>query len=378
MHKYVPQFFLVLYLVFYTAHSFAVWYEVTGTSRILSSERIARARALEDALFKAVSFSGKNIGTINSLIPFLKEHKTKYHFENHLVRHMLIEKQEIENNIFFVKAKIQILQSRKICDNQYKKTFLVSNINLAYPEQAVLGQIYNIGEDFSRIISRQLNQESRSFISVGTTNYEIDKAYPERLIMIAKDAQAQFIITGTITDLTITSDEKKNQNKNSTVRQFAIEIQVFDGKTGQKIYDQNYREVAKWSFAKVTQVNTKSANFWLSDYGEMILQVNRRIMLDLESQMSCKITLPEIISKLENIVTMNLGRLHGVKKGDKLQLWHMNSFTDSQGFLRKRINQSDITLTVSRVYENQSELKINEVELGKSIQIGDFVQKLPS
>ncbi len=41
-----------------------------------------------------------------------------------------------------------------------------------------MGQIYNIGDDFSHIVNRRLKQESVSFVSVGTTDYEIDKSNP--------------------------------------------------------------------------------------------------------------------------------------------------------------------------------------------------------
>ncbi|MCV5688354.1 flagellar assembly protein T N-terminal domain-containing protein, partial [Escherichia coli] len=40
----------------------ASWYEVTGVATIVSYEDAARLHALEDALFKAVNFSGADIG----------------------------------------------------------------------------------------------------------------------------------------------------------------------------------------------------------------------------------------------------------------------------------------------------------------------------
>lgn len=258
---------------------------------------------------------------------------------------------------------------------QYKKTFLVGNIDVTSPQQAVMGRIYNIGDDFSHVVDRQLAQESRSFVSVGTTNYDIDKRRPEVIKMIAQDTGAQYIIGGDITDLTATIESKLLKD-DIINRQFALEMQVFDGKTGHQVYNRSYREVAKWPFAKTSEVDTRSARFWASTYGSMMLRVSRNIMLDLESEVSCKITLPEVAAVFGNTVTIDLGRMHGVQQGDKLQLWHTGSFIDQRGLPRNKVSQSDITLTVSRVYENEAELTIDQPSLAGSIQIGDVMQKI--
>ncbi len=127
----------------------------------------------------------------------------------------------------------------------------------------------------------------------------------------------------------------------------------------------------KWhtgTFAKTSQVDTRSARFWASTYGEMMLRVSRNIMLDLESELSCKITLPEVVAVFGNTVTMDLGRMHGVKEGDQLQLWHTASFIDQNGLPRNKVSQSEITLTVSRVYEHEAELTIDQPNLASSVR----------
>ncbi len=343
---------------------------------IVASEDAARIHALEDAIYKAVSFSGADIGSIANLSPLLEQGRKEYQFTNHEVRYILIEEQKAYKNTMFVKARIDIYPSATGCHvDQYKKTFLVGNIDLASPQQAVMGQIYNLGDDFAQVINRQLDQESTSFVSVGTTDFEISKRYPERLKMIAEDTDAQYIVGGTITDLTATIEQ--NLLKDDIInRQFAMELTVFDGKTGAEVYTRNYREVARWPFPKTSQVDTRSARFWASTYGEMMLRVSRNVMLDLESEVSCKITLPEIVAKWGDVITMNLGRLHGVQEGDKLQLWHTGSFIDQRGLPRNKVTETDITLTVSRVYEGEAELTVDQPELANSIQIGDVMHKL--
>ena len=88
---------------------------------------------------------------------------------------------KIINDEMYVKVRVDIYPSATGCHvDQYKKTFLIGNIDINDPQQAVMGQIYDLGDDFANIINKQLTQESRSFISVGTTDYAIDKQHPER------------------------------------------------------------------------------------------------------------------------------------------------------------------------------------------------------
>ncbi|MDK9764282.1 flagellar assembly protein T N-terminal domain-containing protein [Vibrio sp. D420a] len=376
MKKIFSTLFSIVSLLTMTFNAHASWFEVTGTAAIVASEDAARVHALEDAIYKAMQFSGGDIGSIANLTPYLQAGQKEYQFTNHEVRYILVDKERKRSGNIMITARIDIYPSANGChESQYKKTFLVGNVDLASPQQAVMGRVYNIGDDFSHVINRQLSQESRSFVSVGTTDYEIDRRQPETLKMIAQDHGAQYVIGGTITDLTATIESKLLQD-DIINRQFALEMQVYDGKTGHQVYNRSYREVAKWPFPKTSEVDTKSARFWASTYGSMMLRVSRNIMLDLESEVSCKITLPEVAAVFGNTVTMDLGRLHGVQQGDKLQLWHTGSFIDQNGLPRNKVSKSDITLTVTRVYENEAELTIEQPNLAGSIQIGDVMQKI--
>ncbi|MFH4414477.1 flagellar assembly protein FlgT [Vibrio diabolicus] len=376
MKKILNSLFLITLVMLVPFKVMASWYEVTGVATIVSSEETARLHALEDALFKAVNFSGADIGSISNLMPLLEESRKEYQFTNHEVRYILVESERKRRGKVEVKIRVDIYPSATGCHtDQYKKTILVGNIEVASPQQAVMGQIYQVGDDFSRVVNRQLDKTSRSFVSVGTTDYSISSNYPARTQMIAQDNGAQYIIGGVITDLTATVESQLLQD-DIINRQFALEMKVFDGKTGHEVFNKAYREVARWPFAKTSQVDTRSARFWASTYGEMMLRVSRNIMLDLESELSCKITLPEVVAVFGNTVTMDLGRMHGVKEGDKLQLWHTASFIDQNGLPRNKVSQSEITLTVSRIYEHEAELTIDQPNLASSVQIGDVMNKI--
>ncbi|EDL54985.1 hypothetical protein VSAK1_02894 [Vibrio mediterranei AK1] len=377
MKKIVSSLISTVLVTFSSSSAFAAWYEVTGTSTIVSSEKAARIYALEEAVYKAVDFSGADIGGLANLAPLLEDDRKQYQFIDSEVRQIVIDDQYKSGNQMVVKARIDIYPTAKACHNeQYKKTFGVAMFDIVDPQQAVMGQIYDLGEDFSSVISNQLEHRSYSFVSVGTTRYEINKRQPERIKMIAEDLGAQYLVTGQINDLTATITQGGLLSDDVINRQFAMDMSVYDGKTGHEIYQRNYREIAQWPFAKTSKVDTKSARFWTSAYGEMMQKVSRNIMLDLEAEISCKMTLPEVVASYGNKVTIDLGRVHGVQAGDRLQLWHTGSFVDQNGLPRNKVSQSDITLTVSRVYENDAEATVDQPSLANSIQIGDVMNKL--
>ncbi|MGR6839084.1 flagellar assembly protein FlgT [Aliivibrio wodanis] len=359
----------------YTQVANAEWFEVTGSASVLTSKNAARTHALEDAAYQAMLFSGADISRLKDLKVFLENDEKRYQFSGSEIRSIEVVKEKKRNGKLYITARIDIYPSANSCHiGQYKKTFMTSEISIDAPQQAVMGKVYKLGEDLSTVFSRQLDKESQSFISVGNTNVRLDQRQPEVAKMIAEDHGAQYIFSGNITDLSATIEQ--NLLKKDTInRQFAIEVSVLDGKTGQTIYNNNYREVAQWDFPKTSEVDTQSARFWTSAYGEMVLRINRNMMLDLENQFACKMTLPQVVSINKNNITMDLGRIHGVQKGDKLELWHTGSFIDQNGLPRNKVAKTKITLTVDRVYEQNSELLINQPQLINSIQIGDVMHK---
>lgn len=102
--------------------AYAEWYEVTGTSTIVSSEKAARIYALEDAVYKAVDFSGADIGGLATLAPMLEDDRDQYQFIDSEVRHIVIDDKYVSGNQMVVKARIDIYPTAKACHKeQYKK-----------------------------------------------------------------------------------------------------------------------------------------------------------------------------------------------------------------------------------------------------------------
>jgi flagellar H-ring protein FlgT len=353
----------------------AAWLEVTGKAPILESDSTARINALEDATYQAMLYSGADIASFNHIRPYLETEKEEYQFSGNSIRHVMVLKQNKKSGNMYVTARIDVYPSANSCHkNQYKKGILLGEFDLISPQHASMGSIYQIGDDFTSLLQRQIQKKSQSFVVSGITQVPIRPGQPTVMTMLAEDNDAQYIVNGQITDLTSTLDQKfiKDDQVN---RQFAATLQVIDGKTGDILFQNNYREIAEWPFAKTSQVDTKSARFWQSTYGQAVQRITRNMMLDLETALSCRTSLPEVINVHNNTVQINAGRIHGVNRGDQLQLWHSAGFIDPMGIARNRMVQTDITLTVERIYEKSTELSVDQANLANSIQPGDLLTK---
>ncbi|GAB6259856.1 flagellar assembly protein FlgT [Photobacterium sp. CCB-ST2H9] len=355
----------------------AAWFEVTGQAILLESKSSARTNAIEDAVYRAMHYAGADFSSFSNLKPYLQEDRQEYQFNGTEVRHVQISKSFVKDGNYYVTARVDIYPSAKSCHNvQYKKGMLISDFSLAIPQQAALGGIYQVGKDFTQLLKRQIGKQSQSFVVTGTSAVPVQPDNPGAMMMLAEDYDAQYIVSGQITDLTSTLDQSL-LSSDKINRQFSAEVQVLDGKTGEVLVQRKYREVAEWPFSRVSQVDTQSARFWVSAYGAALQRISRNIMLDLESSLACRASLPEVVNAHGNQVQVNVGRAHGVKQGDLLRLWHTAGFIDQYGISRNRMVETKITLVVDRVYENSAELSVQQNELAASIQPGDLLTKQP-
>lgn len=353
----------------------AAWYEVVGTSTVLESKAQARDRALEDAIYQALQFSGADVSGLAALRPYLASGRDNYLFSGNEVRQVQVLKTEEKDGVMKLTVRLDIYPAANACHkNQYKKGLVMGRINIVSPQQAALGGIFQFGDDFTVLLQRQFETQAQSFVVQGITPYNISPTQPEVAMMVAEDTGAQYLLVGHITDMSATVEEK-TLGKDKTNRQLSLSVDVIDGESGEVVYQNMYRDIAAWPFERHSKVDTKSARFWTSPYGEMVQRMGRNILLDVESNLMCRATMPEVVAVNSQTGQINAGRIHGVKHGDQLALWHNASFTDQYGVYRMQLKKSDISLSITRVYESSAEFAITPSELGASIQIGDLAIK---
>ena len=359
-------------LCLFVSHSInAQWVQVTGEATILESKATARVNALENAVFQAMRFTGGEIASLPMLKTYLQENRQQYRFSGNEIRHISVLEQKDIGGKMYVTARIDIYPSAKSCHKiQYKKGLLLGKFSLTEPQQAAMGSIYQLGNDFSKVLQKNIQQRSQSFLVTGVTQVPFSVNHADAMMMLAEDNDAQYLVSGEITDISTTIDNRQHIN-----RQFAITLDIMDGKTGEIIYQNSYRDIGLWPFSRTSYVDTKTARFWVSPYGQSIQRVTQNMILDIESALSCRASLPEIVNIHQGVAQINVGRVHGVHNGDQLKLWHSAGFIDQKGIPRNRMVETAITLTVDRVYEKSAELRVNQPQLASSIQPGDLLTK---
>lgn len=365
---------LSLAFLLFSSFSHSAWYEVSSVSSFVTNADTARVNAIEDAIYQAVKFSNADLSSLKNIRPFLEVKKDNYQFIENEIRQVIIKDVKKVGKKIKVTVKVDIYPDVQACHNNlYRKKILLTEFNLINPRDASLGGIFQFGANFTEVLQNRLMKESQSFVVQGISPYKVSASDPHQARLIAQENNAQYILLGNIIDLSSTLD-KKNKDKNN--RQLAIEIDVIDGKSGNVSYQNRYRNIASWEFERSSKVNTKTARFWASSYGNMALNMTKDILLDLESKFSCQIPTLEVIGLNKAIGKINAGKAQGVNNGDILELWHNSSFIDKYGTTQKQLRKSQIKLTVTRVYADSADIDISPKSLASSIQLGDLAIKL--
>ena len=362
-----------VFLVIVTSNSRAAWYEVTTVDTASVNQQTARKHALEDAIFQALQFANADIGTLEAIRPYLNESKNHYFFGGNEIREIQIVNEENIKDKVKLAVRIDIYPELDDCHRRlYRKKILLSDFTIRHPQHASLGKLYKFGRSFTQLLEKQISANSQSLVVQSTSPYTITASNPTAAMMIAEENNAQYLVLGSIIDMTATIDKDDKDENN---RQLAVEVKVINAKTGQIMFQNNFRDIARWTFSLSSKIDTQTARFWTSPYGQMAQSMTRNILLKLENQLACHAATPEIIAIDSNNAKMNAGRSQGVKLGDQLTLWHNTAFIDRNGVAQKQLKKSNIQLTVTQVYEDSAELQIHPTSLAASIQIGDFASK---
>jgi hypothetical protein len=160
---------------------------------------------------------------------------------------------------------------------------------------------------------------------------------------------------------------------NSFERFFDFELILFNAVTQEVILQQDYATSGIWRFDKTEKVDTKSNIFWHSEYGQALNELSNQISLDLQEKLSCLPIQGKIKYIKDNTVTFNLGKQHGVKKGQSFAIAYQSFFTDEQGVQQPYIITSANQIRVNQVYNRSAIANSIGDELLANVQTSDIV-----
>jgi len=366
----------------------AQWYESTGHAVIQNSDiPSAKAAAIKDAITQALVFSGARVSSVQTLVDgVLTQDQLKISSQGEIQKIELVSENR-SNNEFAITLRLDIFASTEQCpQSNFNKFIAVTQSQLTNREQARMGQIFDINKAVSKNIYTELQKSRMSAIPVAYFNkaIKVDTYFNQQhdysnnqLEEISSRSNAQYVLLSQITSLS-TSDKLNNQlafwQDDHYQRHYQIEFSLFDGTTYEPLWRNSYQSDTVWPFEKTAIVDVNSNQFWQSSYGQSINQINQTLSYDLQTAMACLPTQGKILHMENNKLVINLGKAHGLEKGQQLSIAHRNYLTDAQGNTMAHTITTLNRVRVEQLYQHSAiAVSINDQPL-PGVQINDIVE----
>jgi len=323
---------LIVFLALFSNQSFATWYQGTAQQRIgaFNFETI-RTETIKHAIANAAMQSNSYIQVEDIVLDgLLESSKTVLRSEGN-IRRVKILSESINNDILSIIVNVDIKPLFGCQNDPYAKSLLLTQFPLLKPNQAVQGAIFDIGIQASRRFEMQLNTQESVYVSsllnkafmpdgsLGTINTRYLKDVGSYL---ATEHDSQFILFGAIRDISLFEQVKDQLLIDDVLlrRNFTFQIYLYDAIKGKLIIQKSYHGEANWQYQENHMVDTNNSVFWRSDYGRTILHTINSAVIDINDELSCQQSLPQIIHSDNGQLVINIGEEQGVKVGDKFEL----------------------------------------------------------
>jgi hypothetical protein len=379
---------LVIGLISTTFTCNAQWYQAQGHARIdKDSVEIARTKAMENALKKALLVAGASVSSIQQVVNgLLTQDQISIRASGSVNSIELIDELH-SSNMISVTIRADIFPQEKKCFAlDFKKSVLLTKSHLNHREQANIGKVYQLD---SAVIS-ELNEKLRSqgtystskpLLKSATAFSRLNASYNEEKIKqlamsLASTTDSQYILFSEINDISFEqqrSNSWKIWQQGTYPRNFDFTLYLYSGINGELVWQDNYQNTGLWEFNKRDSIDVNGTMFWQSNYGNMISALLDNVVNDIDENIMCEPSEGKILQVKGNKVDINLGRRHGIKIGDEFSLLHMSNFQSNNGNHYASYNVSPFKVKVTKVTKQSSTAISLDNGLLGNIQINDLV-----
>jgi hypothetical protein len=384
----IPQTLALITSLILTAFTCnAKWYEAQGYAPIdENSVEIARTKAMENALKKALLVAGASVSSIQQVVNGLLTQDQMSIRASGSVNSIELIDELHSNNMISVTIRADIFPQEKKCfASDFKKPILLTKSHLNQREQATIGSIYQLD---SAVIS-QLNEKLRSqgtysaskvllksATAFSRLNASLNEEKIKQLAMsLADTTDSQYILFSEINDISFEqqrSNSWKIWQQSTYPRNFDFTFYLYSGVNGELVWQNDYQNTAIWEFNKREKIDVNGTIFWQSNYGNMISELLDKIVNDIDEKIMCEPSEGKILQIKGNQVLINLGRHHGVKMGDEFSLLHISNFKNDNGKHYASYNISPYKVKVTKVTKQSSTAITLDNSLLGNIQINDL------
>ena len=365
----------------------AQWYTAVGSAPIIDGEvDQAREQATQEALRQAMLQAGASVSSIQNLSNGALTRDQFQIRSNSEVRQYNLLAEEQRNDRLTVKLRAYIVAERgKQClGARYAKGITLIRFGFAEPEQASYGQIYDLNRELTRQLYGRLSKLRQNFVTHRWLDANLgldprrletgETGYVRQMQSLATDTDSQYLLFGILQDVSLRDPDGNllQQWLNDPVRQFTLQIYLFDGLSGELVDQGTYQSRAVWSFDKQAQVDVSSQPFWHSAYGKEINAQLDRLILDLQAKLQCTNPVARITRIDGDNYHINLGKRHGIKAGDRFYIEQKANFTDGSGRERTVRNPTMSVMEVKRVYDHNAIMMPTSHYAPGNIQLNDL------
>ena len=377
----------IMTLLLHSAPSYAEWFQASGSSFIDSSgKKIAKTRATENALKKALLVAGASVSSVQQVVNGLMTKNELNVRASGVVNGFEIVEEQYQDNIVTITIRADIFpQDKKCFAADYQKRLLVTKAHIKHREQANIGGIYQLDRQIAHQLNAQLQNNTRYMKTQLALNsptqfsryidsFEQDKL-KDLTISIADMTQSQFVLYTEITDLSFENEATnswKFWQEKILPRNFSIKIHLFDGNTGESFLEQQYTTASPWTYKYREQVDVASSQFQTSPYGLGINRTLEQAVMDLDESLMCQPSKAKIIHAGDTELILNIGKRHGVKIGDEFSLLHQENFIANNGKQYTGFNVSPYKVKVIKVTQDTTTATTMNDEILDNIQHNDI------
>ncbi|MCE2595617.1 flagella assembly protein FlgT [Motilimonas cestriensis] len=383
----MARFICICWLVIFTCSAQAAWFEAQGQAPILNGDiDQARESGVKDAVRQALLYAGASIKSLQQLDNgVLAKQQLQLAGEGE-IRGLKVTSERIENDFIYVSVQVDVLASEQpsCAQQQYAKSLALVRFKLRNREQAINGGIFHLDGEFTGKLNNLLNLNQSAFDVRQFINQNVNfnpnlldsrhHAVREQVMVIASRADSQFVLMGSIDDVSVERDEKQPYDFffKEAPRNFYLSTYLFDGLSGELLDVKHYRQRAMWTYKEQDIVDLSSKKFWDAPYGQSLLSVMDDVLINTTAALECVDTMAKIIAVHDEKVQINLGSKNGLKIGQNIQLSHNGSYTDQFGIPRFRQESSAIKTTVIELYRDSAVLQTFDSLPASNIQLNDF------
>ncbi|NRA70800.1 MAG: flagellar assembly protein T N-terminal domain-containing protein [Gammaproteobacteria bacterium] len=374
-------YFIVLALSFST-HANAAWFESKGQAKIHNGNtEIARNNAVQDALRQALLYAGANINSVQQITNGLL---TSDRFEIRTVgsvRNLQLVNERHRDGFVTVTIRADIIAEAAQCEAaNFSKTLVITQFPLLDRQQAITGAIFELGQavttQFSNKIKYMKGQITVTQV-LPLQQWQQNAISYTAINKISRSHHAQYVLMADITDISFHPVTTKwlGLISNSPQRQFNLNVALYDGINGEKIWAKQYQTTAPWHYQKQAQVNVHGQAFWQAPYGLAIVNQLSQIYNDLNDQLNCEKLSGTIVKVDGDKYIINLGSNQGLKIGQTLSVTHQGNFTDVDGNTLPMTQLSGAKLKIIQLGRYQLTAQATNPAEAGAIQIRDRVIK---